>query len=83
MSVKKVPQEVEEVPCDNVSFHKAAYAQRWNYVCKRRFAMERELGKDILECEEIVELIKVAGLMKTVWGVKDCYEKLVREFLVN
>ncbi|MCI50858.1 envelope-like protein, partial [Trifolium medium] len=76
MSAKRVPQEVEEVPCDNVSFHKAAYTQRWNYVCKRRFVMERELGKDILECEEIVELITGAGLMKTMWGVKDCYEKL-------
>ncbi|MCI41639.1 hypothetical protein A2U01_0062872, partial [Trifolium medium] len=28
MTAKKPPPEVEEVPCDNVSFHKAAYAQR-------------------------------------------------------
>ncbi|MCH89740.1 envelope-like protein, partial [Trifolium medium] len=83
MTTKKSVQEVEEVPCDNVSFHRAAYAQRWNYVCKRRFTLERELGKDILECDEIVTLVKEAGLMKTVSGLSDCYEKLVREFLVN
>ncbi|MCI15053.1 envelope-like protein, partial [Trifolium medium] len=83
MSAKKSSQEVEEVPCDNVSFHRVVYAQRWDYVCKRIFALERELGKDILECEEIVSLIKEAGLMKTVWGISNCYEKLVREFLVN
>ncbi|MCH88227.1 envelope-like protein, partial [Trifolium medium] len=80
MTAKKSSQEVEEVPCDNVSFHLAAYAQRWNYVCKRRFALERELRKDILECEEIVNLIKEAGLMKTVWGMSECYEKLCVEF---
>ncbi|MCI43934.1 envelope-like protein [Trifolium medium] len=68
-TAKKPPQEVVEVPWDNVSFHRAAYAQRWNYVCKRRFAMERELGKDILVCAEVVNLIKAAVLMKTVWGV--------------
>ncbi|XP_045792091.1 proteoglycan 4-like [Trifolium pratense] len=48
-----------------------------------RLALERELGKDILECEEIVSLINDAGLIKTVWGLGSCYEKLVREFVVN
>ncbi|XP_045791442.1 uncharacterized protein LOC123886149 [Trifolium pratense] len=41
------------------------------------------LCKDILECEEIVSLINDAGLIKTVWGLGSCYEKLVREFVVN
>ncbi|XP_045789388.1 uncharacterized protein LOC123884345 [Trifolium pratense] len=49
----------------------------------QRLALERELGKDILECEEIVSLINDAGLIKTVWGLGSCYEKLVREFVVN
>ncbi|XP_045802377.1 uncharacterized protein LOC123895957 [Trifolium pratense] len=49
----------------------------------RRLTLERELGKDILECEEIVNLINDAGLIKTVWGLGSCYEKLVREFVVN
>ncbi|MCI08125.1 envelope-like protein [Trifolium medium] len=45
--------------------------------------MERELGKEALECQEIVDLIKEVGLMKTVWEIGACYEKLVKEFLVN
>ncbi|XP_045797579.1 uncharacterized protein LOC123891721 [Trifolium pratense] len=31
----------------------------------------------------IVSLINDAGLIKTVWGLGSCYEKLVREFVVN
>ncbi|CAJ2651841.1 unnamed protein product [Trifolium pratense] len=88
MSAKKaMPQvvapDIEDFPCDNVSFHLPSYAQRWGIICKRRLALERELGKDILECEEIVSLINDAGLIKTVWGLGSCYEKLVREFVVN
>ncbi|CAJ2651342.1 unnamed protein product [Trifolium pratense] len=88
MSAKKaLPQsaapDIEDFPCDNVSFHLPSYAQRWGIICKRRLALERELGKDILECEEIVSLINDAGLIKTVWGLGSCYEKLVREFVVN
>ncbi|MCI70009.1 hypothetical protein A2U01_0091272 [Trifolium medium] len=41
MTTMTPPQEVVEVPCDNVSFHRAAYAHRWNYECKRGFVMER------------------------------------------
>ncbi|XP_045797580.1 uncharacterized protein LOC123891723 [Trifolium pratense] len=88
MSAKKaMPQaaapDTEDFPCDNVSFHLPSYAKRWGIICKRRLALERELGKDILECEEIVSLINDAGLIKTVWGLGSCYEKLVREFVVN
>ncbi|PNX65363.1 putative envelope-like protein, partial [Trifolium pratense] len=43
---------IEDFPCDNVSFHLPSYAQRWGIICKRRLTLERELGKDILECEE-------------------------------
>jgi hypothetical protein len=45
--------------------------------------LERELGKEALEIEVVMELIKEAGLMKTVCNLGDCYEKLVKEFLVN
>ncbi|XP_057443965.1 uncharacterized protein LOC130736136 [Lotus japonicus] len=44
---------------------------------------EREIGSDVLECKEVVALIEKAGLMKTILKVGRCYEKLVREFLVN
>ncbi|CAJ2671946.1 unnamed protein product [Trifolium pratense] len=88
MSAKKVmPQAstpvIEDFPCDNVSFHFPSYAQTWGIICTRRLALERELGKDILECEEVVNLINDARLIKTVWGLGSCYEKLVREFIVN
>ncbi|XP_045793448.1 uncharacterized protein LOC123888425 [Trifolium pratense] len=86
MSTRKaasVPAEIEDFPCDNVSFHLPSYAQRWGLICKRRLALERELGEDILECEEVVNLIKDAGMIKTVTGLGSCYEKLVREFVVN
>ncbi|XP_045791671.1 uncharacterized protein LOC123886395 [Trifolium pratense] len=88
MSAKKaMPQaaapDTEDFPCDNVSFHLPSYAQRWGIICRRRLALERELGKDILECEEIVSLINDVGLIKTVWGLGSCYEKLFREFVVN
>ncbi|MCI02170.1 envelope-like protein, partial [Trifolium medium] len=79
---KKIPHNVAEVPIDKVSFHFHGNAQRWKFIFNRRLALERELGKEALECEDIVDLIKEAGLMKTVWGIGDCYEKLVKEFLV-
>ncbi|MCI61950.1 envelope-like protein, partial [Trifolium medium] len=66
MSGKKIAADIEEFPCDNVSFHLSSYAQRCGIICKRRFALERELGKNILEREDIVSLIKNAGLIKTV-----------------
>ncbi|XP_057444175.1 uncharacterized protein LOC130736356 [Lotus japonicus] len=56
---------------------------KWKYVCQRRAAKEREVGSDVLECKEVVALIEKAGLMKTILKVGRCYEKLVREFLVN
>ncbi|XP_050875198.1 uncharacterized protein LOC127078817 [Lathyrus oleraceus] len=45
--------------------------------------MERELGKDVAEVKEVMNLIKVVGLLKTVAGFYQCYEGLVKEFIVN
>ncbi|MCI34794.1 hypothetical protein A2U01_0056015, partial [Trifolium medium] len=39
--------------------------------------MERGLGKDVLELQDIMDLIKKAGLIKTVWGIGPCYEKFL------
>ncbi|MCI41272.1 envelope-like protein, partial [Trifolium medium] len=80
---KKVPLKVPSAPIDKVSFHSEASVSRWKYVYNRRLALERELGQDAFECKEIMELIEAAGLLKTVWGLGSCYEKLVKEFLVN
>ncbi|KAL5142192.1 hypothetical protein HKD37_09G025420 [Glycine soja] len=82
-SGKKVPGNVPDAPLDNISFHSIGNAERWKFVYQRRLALERELGRDALDCKEIMDLIKAAGLQKTVTKLGDCYESLVREFIVN
>jgi hypothetical protein len=76
-------QGVPDVPIDNISFHSLENVSRWKFVVSRRLALERELSKEALQCKEVMKLIKHAGLMKTVHGLGNCYEKLVKEFLVN
>ncbi|KAI5412127.1 hypothetical protein KIW84_056981 [Lathyrus oleraceus] len=49
----------------------------------KRVAVERELGKEAVEVKEVMELIKAAGLMKIVTALPQCYEGLVKEFIVN
>ncbi|XP_058741115.1 uncharacterized protein LOC131613463 [Vicia villosa] len=48
-----------------------------------RLAVERELAPNALEIKEVLELIQEAGLLKTVCNLPKCYEKLVKEFVVN
>ncbi|XP_050878873.1 uncharacterized protein LOC127082691 [Lathyrus oleraceus] len=50
---------------------------------KRRVAVERELGKDVADVKEVMDLIQAVGLLKTVVGFSQCYEGLVKEFIVN
>ncbi|XP_057443976.1 uncharacterized protein LOC130736147 [Lotus japonicus] len=80
---KRIPQNVPGVPIDNVFSYAEGNVQKWKYVCQRRVAKEREVGSDVLEYKEVVALIEKAGLMKNILRVGRCYEKLVREFLVN
>ena len=80
---KKVPCNVPDAPLDNISFHSISNVERWKFVYQRRIALERELGRDALECQEVLDLIENAGLLKTVTNLGDCYESLVREFIVN
>ncbi|KAL5162292.1 hypothetical protein HKD37_07G019429 [Glycine soja] len=82
-SGKKVPENVPDAPLDNISFHSIGNAERWKFVYQRRLALERELGRAALDCKEIMDLITAAGLLKTVTKLGDCYESLVREFIVN
>lgn len=44
---------------------------------------ERELGIKALDCKEILDLLKVIKLMKTVTDVGLCYEKLVKDIILN
>ncbi|CAJ2661763.1 unnamed protein product [Trifolium pratense] len=80
---KKVPQSVPYAPLDNVSFHLENGSARWKFVYHRRLALERNLKEDILQCQSVVEAIEYAGLMKTVFGLDKCYDRLVKEFLIN
>ncbi|WJX45738.1 hypothetical protein P8452_32599 [Trifolium repens] len=80
---KFIPQNVPDVPMDNISFHFIESAQKWKFVANRRLALERELSAEAFEKKEIIALIEKAGLLKTVTGMGECYEKLVKEFLVN
>ncbi|XP_050915995.1 uncharacterized protein LOC127131104 [Lathyrus oleraceus] len=82
-SSSKLAASVPEVPIDNVSFHFPSSVNRWKYVYHKRLALERELTQNTLDCKEIVDLIKEAGLMRTVSQLPKCYETLVKEFIVN
>jgi histone H3/H4 len=80
---RSIPPNVPDVPMDNVSFHFIDSAAKWKFVYHRRLTLERELSDEALDCKDVIDLIRKAGLMKTVSGIGECYEKLVKEFIVN
>ncbi|XP_058760379.1 uncharacterized protein LOC131633707 [Vicia villosa] len=82
-TTSKLAASIPEIPIDNVSFHYASSSSRWKYVLQKRLAVERELAPNALENKEILELIQEAGLLKTVCNLPKCYERLVKEFVVN
>ncbi|XP_050914956.1 uncharacterized protein LOC127129890 [Lathyrus oleraceus] len=82
-TVRKSPVKVPVVHLDNISFHLEDGAAKWKFVIQRRVAVERELGKDVADVKEVMDLIKVVGLLKTINGFSQCYEGLVKEFIVN
>ncbi|XP_058762839.1 uncharacterized protein LOC131636213 [Vicia villosa] len=82
-TTSKIAASIPEVPIDNVSFHYASSASRWKYMLQKRLAGERELAPNAPENKEIFELIQEAGLLKTIYNLPKCYERLVKEFTVN
>ncbi|XP_050891014.1 uncharacterized protein LOC127096496 [Lathyrus oleraceus] len=80
---KKPHAVMPKAPLDNAYLHYVKNAERWKYVIQRRVALERELEKDSLKCKEVMELIEVVGMMKTVTHFGPCYENLVNEFVVT
>ncbi|XP_050896082.1 uncharacterized protein LOC127102794 [Lathyrus oleraceus] len=82
-TVRKSPFNVHVVHLDNISFHLKDGATKWKFVIQRRVAVERELGKDVADVKEVMDLIKAVGLLKTVTGFSQCYKGLVKEFIVN
>ncbi|XP_050915833.1 uncharacterized protein LOC127130921 [Lathyrus oleraceus] len=71
-----VAESDSDVPC-NVS------DILWKYIYQKRLALERELAQNVLDCKDIMDLIQEAGLMKIVTQFSKCYERLVKEFMVN
>ncbi|XP_050875938.1 uncharacterized protein LOC127079601 [Lathyrus oleraceus] len=82
-TVRKSLMKVAVVHLDNISFHLEDGAAKWKFLIQRRVAVERELGKDVVEVKEVMDLIKNAELMKTVAGLSQCYKGLVKEFIVK
>ncbi|XP_050875956.1 uncharacterized protein LOC127079619 [Lathyrus oleraceus] len=82
-TIRKSPGEFHAIHLDNISFHLEDGAVKWKFVIQRRVAVERELGKDVVDVKEVMDLIKAAGLLKTIDGFSQCYEGLVKEFIVN
>ncbi|XP_058768849.1 uncharacterized protein LOC131642645 [Vicia villosa] len=82
-TTSKLAASIPEIPIDNVSFHYASSASRWKHVLQKRLAVERELAPNALENKEILEPIQEAGLLKTMCNLPKCYERLVKEFMVN
>ncbi|XP_050919609.1 uncharacterized protein LOC127137167 [Lathyrus oleraceus] len=77
-TVRKSPVKVVAVHLDNISFHLEDGAAKWKFMIQRRVAVERELGKDAAEVKEVMDLIKVAGLLKTVAGELEATDNEVR-----
>ncbi|XP_058722094.1 uncharacterized protein LOC131593553 [Vicia villosa] len=83
VSTSKLATSVPEVPIDNIYFHYPSNVIRWKFVYQKRLALERELAQNALECEETVNLIHEAKLIKTVTQFSKCYEVFEKEFIVN
>ncbi|XP_050891032.1 uncharacterized protein LOC127096515 [Lathyrus oleraceus] len=82
-TVRKSPVKVHVIHLDNISFHLEDGVAKWKFVIQRRVAVERELGKDVVDVKEVMDLIQADGLLKTVNGFSQCYKGLVKEFIVN
>lgn len=57
---KRIHVNVPAAPMDNVSTHSKTSVLKWKYVFQRRIAAQRDLGKDALDCKEIMNLLKVS-----------------------
>ncbi|XP_057443304.1 uncharacterized protein LOC130735245 [Lotus japonicus] len=74
---KRIQENVPAAPLDNISFHSEENVGKWKYVFHRRIAQERELNGEILNCQEIMELLEAAGLMKTITEIGRSYDKSI------
>ncbi|XP_050893372.1 uncharacterized protein LOC127099924 [Lathyrus oleraceus] len=58
-TVRKSLVEVAVVHLDNISFHLEDGAAKWKFVIQRRVDVDRELGKDVVEVKEVMELLRM------------------------
>ncbi|XP_050909292.1 uncharacterized protein LOC127123076 [Lathyrus oleraceus] len=82
-TVRKSLIKVPVVHLDNISFDLEDEVAKWKFVIQRRVAVERELSKDVADVKEVMDLIQAAGLLKTIVGFSQCYEGLIKDFIVN
>lgn len=80
---KKIPANVPTTPVDNVSSPSKESVLKWKFVYHRRIVPERELSKEALKCEEIVEVLEDAQIIKIVSNIRPFYPELVKEFIIN
>ncbi|XP_058725701.1 uncharacterized protein LOC131596994 [Vicia villosa] len=81
--IKRSSVNVPNAPLDYISFHSVDSVERWKFVYQMRVAIERELGQDAFKIEEVIDLITVAGLIRTLTRFAKCFDILVKEFIMN
>lgn len=82
-AAKKRSTTATSASLEIVKFYPTDNAVKWEFVNQRRIRLERNINNDVSKFKEVVELIEKAGLIKTVTKICPCYEKLVKEFVVN
>ncbi|KAA0042905.1 putative mitochondrial protein [Cucumis melo var. makuwa] len=80
---KKIPPNIPSVPIDGISFHHEENVQRLKFMVQRPLAAEVNVSNKHQSCMSIMDLIKRAGLTKTISNVSPFYPQLIREFIVN
>lgn len=68
---------------DNVTFHSEKSIAKWKFVFHRRITLESEFYDDTKKFNEIVYLLIVAQILKTMMNICPFYPKLVKKFIVN
>ncbi|KAA0060525.1 flocculation protein FLO11-like [Cucumis melo var. makuwa] len=80
---RKIPLNVPHMPIDGVSFHSEEGAHKWKYVVRCRIADEANIFDQYRSCPIILDLIRNAGLLRSVSEVGPFYPRLIHELIVN
>ncbi|TYK11122.1 flocculation protein FLO11-like [Cucumis melo var. makuwa] len=66
-----------------ISFHSKERTHKWKYVMRRQIVDEANISYQYSSCLVILDLIRTAGLLRTVSEVGTFYPRLIRELIVN